>query len=175
MSLMTISLSLTLLISALSISFTKMSSPLAMGLVLLTQTILICLITGASSKSVWFSYILFLIFLGAMLVLFIYVASLASNEQFFFSPKMTTSIPLIILTSLLMALFLDPLPNPQPINIEQSSTLLTETLNSSFLIVSMIYSSTSMNLTIFVVLYLLLTLIVVVKITGFFYGPLRLS
>nr|YP_010254535.1 NADH dehydrogenase subunit 6 [Lysmata debelius]QUA00610.1 NADH dehydrogenase subunit 6 [Lysmata debelius] len=172
---MSMSLSLILVISALSISFTKMSSPLAMGLVLLSQTVLICAITGISSKSMWFSYILFLIFLGAMLVLFIYVASLASNEQFFFSPKMLTSFPLLIFLALLLSLILDPMSSSQPVNIEQSSTLLTETLNSTYLTVSMIYSSTSMNLTIFVVLYLLLTLIVVVKITGFFYGPLRLS
>nr|QNV11699.1 NADH dehydrogenase subunit 6 [Rhamphomyia barbata] len=73
---------LSLMIMISSFIFMQMNHPLAMGLMLLMQTFLICLITGLMTKSFWFSYILFLIFLGGMLVLFIYVTSLASNEMF---------------------------------------------------------------------------------------------
>ena len=50
-----------------------------MGLTLLIQTILVSIISGLITKTFWFSYILFLVFLGGILVLFIYVTSLASN------------------------------------------------------------------------------------------------
>merc|ERR1712198_806681 len=100
------------LITALSLFFTRLSHPLAIGLALLSQTILICLITGLSSSSFWFSYILFLIFLGGILVLFIYVTSLASNEMF--TPSIT--IAFVFTRVLLLSrglLFIDPMIIPK--------------------------------------------------------------
>nr|DAA06218.1 TPA_exp: truncated NADH dehydrogenase subunit 6 [Drosophila persimilis] len=88
------------LILTTSIIFLNMIHPLAMGLTLLIQTIFICLISGLMTKSFWYSYILFLIFLGGMLVLFIYVTSLASNEMFNLSISST-----LFSTSILFILF----------------------------------------------------------------------
>nr|YP_009253822.1 NADH dehydrogenase subunit 6 [Helice tientsinensis]YP_009346402.1 NADH dehydrogenase subunit 6 [Helice latimera]ALK01308.1 NADH dehydrogenase subunit 6 [Helice tientsinensis]AOR53779.1 NADH dehydrogenase subunit 6 [Helice latimera] len=155
-----------------SLLFTQLSHPLAMGLLLFIQTILISLTVGIYNFSFWFSYILFLVFLGGMLVLFIYVASLASNESFSFS--LTTFLFSISLVSLFMfvLLFLDPLiisPN--------SSSLSTSSLKyylSTPMIINWIYNTPSMIFTIFIVSYLLLMLIVVVKIVNLFKGPLRL-
>lgn len=168
-------INLILIISILSIIFTRITNPLAIGLTLLIQTILICGATGISSKSIWFSYILFLIFLGAMLVLFIYVASLASNEQFIFSPTWAILTPVIIILPIILVSLIDPLIITQVVPIEISFISDTEVLQSTPFNVRIIYRITTINLTIFVILYLLLTLIVVVKITAFFYGPLRLS
>nr|ANF05068.1 NADH dehydrogenase subunit 6 [Mierspenaeopsis hardwickii]AQZ21922.1 NADH dehydrogenase subunit 6 [Solenocera alticarinata] len=156
-----------------SILFTQLLHPLAMGLMLLIQTIMICIMAGLSMKSFWFSYILFLIFLGAMLVLFMYIASLASNETFSFSPTLS----MFTFMSLFMSTFLiimDPLTLNTPISVEQSS-LSSNLFKSTPTILSIIYNQSSMNLTLFMVFYLLLTLIVVVKITNTFFGPLRLS
>nr|YP_009255997.1 NADH dehydrogenase subunit 6 [Solenocera crassicornis]YP_010580177.1 NADH dehydrogenase subunit 6 [Solenocera melantho]ANF05081.1 NADH dehydrogenase subunit 6 [Solenocera crassicornis]AXJ93132.1 NADH dehydrogenase subunit 6 [Solenocera crassicornis]UZS90561.1 NADH dehydrogenase subunit 6 [Solenocera melantho] len=168
------SLIITLLpiISVSAFMFTRLLHPLAMGLSLLTQTLMICLTAGLFNKSFWFSYILFIIFLGAMLVLFIYVASLASNETFKFS---STFLFLVMMTSSLslILLFMDPLTLNLPINISQSS-LQMNTCSPTPSLLSIIYNNTTMNLTLFIVLYLLLTLIVVVKITNTFFGPLRL-
>nr|URW97635.1 NADH dehydrogenase subunit 6 [Lysmata sp. 1 LQZ-2020] len=160
----------------MTLLFTQMQTPLAMGLILLIQTLLVCGTAGILTKSTWFSYILFLIFLGAMLVLFIYVASLASNEQFSLPSLSTMSlftfIPSILAVS---SFFLDPMLLFQSISMEISSLSLQELLSSTPFNVSVIYSPTSMNLTIFIILYLLLTLVIVVKITESFWGPLRLS
>nr|YP_010049520.1 NADH dehydrogenase subunit 6 [Mirocaris indica]QPL15855.1 NADH dehydrogenase subunit 6 [Mirocaris indica] len=159
---------------ALSLSFARMLHPLAMGLTLLFQTVVICITSGLSTKSMWFSYILFLIFLGAMLVLFIYVASLASNEAFTLS---LTLISISLLTIFLGSLFwlLDPLLLSLKTSIESSFIETSQFLFSTQSILSTIYNPTSANLTLFIILYLLLTLIVVVKITSTFFGPLRLS
>nr|UEV85631.1 NADH dehydrogenase subunit 6 [Thalamita sima] len=156
----------------LSFLFTRLVHPLSMGLTLLIQTILISLAAGLATYSYWFSYILFMIFLGGMLVLFIYVTSLASNESFSFSYS-TLAASLIILFSLVpLTLIWDYFFNMFSAQLPLSS-LDMET--SNVFIISWIYSINLMNFTLFIIIYLLLTLIVVVKITNLFKGPLRLS
>nr|YP_010546134.1 NADH dehydrogenase subunit 6 [Plesionika edwardsii]UYG50024.1 NADH dehydrogenase subunit 6 [Plesionika edwardsii] len=159
---------------AISLMFTSMTHPLAMGFTLLTQTILICLTAGLLSKFMWFSYILFLIFLGAMLVLFIYVASLASNESFSLSAP---SAAMLGAMSAFLPLFMlmDPLVPLVKQTIEKSFLTANFTLSTTQYNLSAIYNPSSMTLTLFIILYLLLTLIVVVKITSSFFGPLRVS
>nr|YP_009992277.1 NADH dehydrogenase subunit 6 [Chasmagnathus convexus]QNN90150.1 NADH dehydrogenase subunit 6 [Chasmagnathus convexus] len=155
-----------------SFLFTQLSHPLAMGLMLFTQTVLISITVGAYNFSFWFSYILFLVFLGGMLVLFIYIASLASNESFSFS--LTTFFFSLMFLSLFVfvILSLDPLvisPNSSSL----SPTSLSSLVSTPF-IINWIYNTPSMIFTISIVSYLLLMLIVVVKIISLFKGPLRL-
>jgi len=106
--------------------------------------------------------------------LFIYVTSLASNEMF------KPSIVLIVLISIVLiirifVIAMDPIILPQikssriPVNMNSNPYSMDVSL------ISTIYSPTTIKLTIFIVFYLLLTLIVVVKITDTFFGPLRLS
>nr|YP_009912345.1 NADH dehydrogenase subunit 6 [Cyclograpsus intermedius]QLD96864.1 NADH dehydrogenase subunit 6 [Cyclograpsus intermedius] len=155
-----------------SLLFTQLSHPLAMGLMLFIQTVLVSITIGVSNFSFWFSYILFLVFLGGMLVLFIYIASLASNEPFSFS--LTTFSFFLLLTSLLIFILflLDPL-TITPNSTSLSSSSLKYTISTPF-IINWIYNTPSMIFTIFIVSYLLLMLIVVVKIVNLFKGPLRL-
>nr|UBN09064.1 NADH dehydrogenase subunit 6 [Geoscapheus robustus] len=152
--------------SLLSILFTQMNHPLAMGLILLSQTIMISMITGLSTQSFWFSYILFLIFIGGMLVLFIYITSLASNEMFIVSTKLLY----LMIIVLLLAFFLE-MNFPNLINQESSMFLMIN--NSTPLPVLKLYSYPTGMLTIMMAIYLLITLIAVVKIINIFSGPLR--
>nr|AVN67432.1 NADH dehydrogenase subunit 6 [Gromphadorhina oblongonota] len=150
-----------------SFMFTQMNHPLAMGLMLLTQTILVAMITGLMSHSFWFSYILFLIFLGGMLVLFIYVTSLASNEMF------TLSTPLTI-TMMFLIPFILILMNKPFIIKSQETLMFQSTLNSLInLPLIKLYNLPTNIITIILASYLFLTLIAVVKITNIFVGPLR--
>uniref|UniRef100_UPI0030E36650 NADH dehydrogenase subunit 6 n=1 Tax=Ocypode rotundata TaxID=1844313 RepID=UPI0030E36650 len=162
-------LTLPLLLS-LSILFTQLSHPLALGLTLLVQTTLISITVGVSTYSFWFSYILFLVFLGGMLVLFIYVASIASNEAFMFSIPYFIFIMSMIFFSLFI-LFIDPLMMLSNSSLPSSSPSFFFTPH----IISWIYNTPSMSFTIFIISYLLLMLIIVVKIVNLFKGPLRLS
>ena len=156
----------------LSFLFTRLVHPLSIGLTLLIQTVLISLTAGLSTISYWFSYILFMIFLGGILVLFIYVTSLASNESFSFSYS-TLAISLILLLLLIpLTLIWDYFFNSFAAQLPLSS-LNIET--SNVFIISWIYRTNLINFTLFIIIYLLLTLIVVVKITNLFKGPLRLS
>nr|YP_010936707.1 NADH dehydrogenase subunit 6 [Tzotzilthelphusa villarosalensis]WKW91703.1 NADH dehydrogenase subunit 6 [Tzotzilthelphusa villarosalensis] len=155
----------------LSFLFTQLSHPLAMGMTLLLQTIMMSLTIGIFSYSFWFSYILFLIFLGGMLILFIYVASLASNEMFNFSLYVFTSLSMMLILMTMLSMLIDP------ISISSFSSMLTSSVNnhlSTPMTISWIYNYPSMMFTLFIILYLLLTLIIVIKIINMYKGPLRL-
>nr|QHD48043.1 NADH dehydrogenase subunit 6 [Leptalpheus forceps] len=161
---------------SLSLSFTQLSHPLALGLTLIFHTLMICITATVWAKLSWFSFILFIIFLGATLVLFIYIASLASNNKFFLSTQLTMFIPstiLLTLGMLIMNLLPDNLVSSIGTTMELSSIKIDSlsTMNS----ISPLFDLTSAKITSFVILYLLLTMIVVVKLTSKCSGPLRKS
>nr|YP_009175375.1 NADH dehydrogenase subunit 6 [Neuronema laminatum]AKZ17623.1 NADH dehydrogenase subunit 6 [Neuronema laminatum] len=155
----------------LTFNFINMIHPLSMGLILLMQTIIISLLCGLMTYTYWFSYILFLIMVGGMLILFIYMTSLASNELFIF--KMNNLLyNLIIFFIFLISILLYDNFFSMMINLEnmQFMNMMMEE-NSSNLI--KLYNNPSMNMTLMLINYLLLTLIIVIKITNINYGPLR--
>nr|UXG57139.1 NADH dehydrogenase subunit 6 [Bactrocera sp. 'yunnanensis'] len=157
-----------------SLIFIQMNHPLAMGLMLLIQTLQICLLTGSLAKSFWFSYILFLIFLGGMLVLFIYVTSLASNEMFSMSMKLVTICVTSMVMLMLLSLIIDKLWTSSFIqNLETQSYGINSINQENSLSLHKLYNFPTNLVTILLMNYLLVTLIAVVKITKLFYGPLR--
>nr|YP_002213648.1 NADH dehydrogenase subunit 6 [Atelura formicaria]ABS88986.1 NADH dehydrogenase subunit 6 [Atelura formicaria] len=164
---MIMKMSLIYLTMIITLAFMNMNHPLAMGLTIILQTVLICLVTGITNQTFWFSYILFLIFLGGMLVLFIYVASLASNEMF--------SLPslkfFILLAPLPILLFTDPIMLTSHNNLPETNQEWTNILSPTY----KLYNQSIMMLTIVLILYLFLTLIAITKITKLHSGPLRPS
>nr|AXF46527.1 NADH dehydrogenase subunit 6 [Penion cuvierianus] len=58
-----------------------MSQPLSLGLVIMMSTLLMCFISAITLSS-WYGYILFLIYVGGLLVMFAYVAALSPNVLF---------------------------------------------------------------------------------------------
>lgn len=149
--------------------FITLNHPLAIGIVLLIQTVLTALITGLIIPTYWFSYILFLVFLGGMLVLFIYVTSLASNEIF----RISLTNSLIIILSVILPLTLITWDyfvtnyTLRTLSIADTRSLyLSSTLEK-------IYSYPTAIFTLTLILYLLLTLVIIVNITRIHAGPLR--
>nr|UJG45498.1 NADH dehydrogenase subunit 6 [Melanostoma scalare] len=164
------------LIMMFSFMFMQMNHPLSMGLMLLIQTLMICSITGLMTKTFWFSYILFLIFIGGMLVLFIYVTSLASNEMFTLSMKMIMMILLIFMLMMMMNFFMDKMTMMfNSLNIEMMSIINNNSyIKENILSLNKLYNYPTNMITILMINYLLITLIATVKITKLFYGPMRL-
>nr|YP_009114120.1 NADH dehydrogenase subunit 6 [Euphaea yayeyamana]AHC02118.1 NADH dehydrogenase subunit 6 [Euphaea yayeyamana] len=148
--------------------FMKMKHPMSMGIILLVQTIYICIITSSMAQNAWFSYILFLVFLGGMLVLFIYMNSVASNELFQTSKNfMWVMMPVLFMLPLMM---IDPMTL-----FNNSDEMYTMDNQSEFWQTSSMFNYPNNIMTILAVMYLFLTLIVVVKITESHQGPLRSS
>nr|AQP29207.1 NADH dehydrogenase subunit 6 [Cyrilliotermes angulariceps] len=147
-----------------SLMFTQMKHPMAMGLMLLMQTMMVCLISGTMYSSFWFSYILFMIMIGGMLVLFMYMTSLASNEMFSPSNKMMT-----MLTTLPILLYVMPMvTNNKEMN--KHDTMMENEITTT---TTVMYNQMMGTMTTMLVLYMLLTLIVIVNIINVAKGPLR--
>nr|YP_003433951.1 NADH dehydrogenase subunit 6 [Siphlonurus immanis] len=163
------------LILSMGLTFCLMKHPLAMGLILLIQTTYISVFSGLIAPTFWFAYILFLVFLGGMLVLFIYVTSLASNEMFSISSK-TLLFMLLFSTSLLIltVFFYDHNLWMTPMQTFTETPSLTSPYNISDYLYKL-YNTMSSIITILLISYLFLTLIIVVSITNIYEGPLRSS
>nr|YP_009350257.1 NADH dehydrogenase subunit 6 [Macrotermes malaccensis]AQP26694.1 NADH dehydrogenase subunit 6 [Macrotermes malaccensis] len=150
-----------------SMTFTQMKHPLAMGMMLLIQTTLMCLMSGMMYKSFWFSYILFMIMVGGMLVLFMYMTSLASNEMFSPSNKL---IIMMLMTLPALTLMMPSKTNNKEMN--EYSTMLENEITTT---TTVMYNQMMGMMTTLLVLYMLMTLIVVVNIINVSKGPLRHS
>nr|YP_010990344.1 NADH dehydrogenase subunit 6 [Capulus dilatatus]WOW98760.1 NADH dehydrogenase subunit 6 [Capulus dilatatus] len=78
-----------------------MSQPLSLGLVIMISTLLMC-VSSAMTLSSWYGYILFLIYVGGLLVMFAYVAALSPNILF----GSGNSLFLLLLFPVLVGFFL---------------------------------------------------------------------
>jgi hypothetical protein len=101
-----------------------------------------------------------------MLVLFIYVTRLASNEIFSLSTK------IIVVTAILIPriIFIENWTNSERKEITKHEIIIIEEITT---ITRKFYNQPNGIITILIALYLLITLIVVVKITNISKGPLR--
>lgn len=148
---------------------------MAIGLIILLQTFIICLIIGLITKTFWFSYILFLIFIGGILVLFIYVSSIASNEIFSISFKTIFISIILILRFLIIIIIIDKINYYPIINNNEINEIfnINSFLKENNLNLNKLYNFPTNLITILLINYLFVTLIAIVKITDIFFGPLR--
>ncbi|NP_059472.1 NADH dehydrogenase subunit 6 (mitochondrion) [Bombyx mori] len=156
-----------------------MNHPLSMGMMILMQTMITCMISGMLVKTYWFSYILFLIFLGGLLVLFIYVSSIASNELFLFNLNMKMlNIIIMMIIIIMMMYFINIKYNNLIENNSEMNKLFTKMLffnDENKINLNKMYNNQTSFLTMMLIIYLFVNLVAVVKITNIFYGPLRSS
>nr|AIM19546.1 NADH dehydrogenase subunit 6 [Diceroprocta semicincta] len=143
-----------------------MKHPLSMGLILLLQTIFSCMACSLILSSYLLSYILFLIFVGGMLILFMYMSSIASNEKFVFSMKLMF-INLLVLSVLIM--FMGKIE----LSMMKSDDQMSEFNEFSSLMLNKLYMFPYGNITLMMVIYLLFSMIVVVNIISLKSSPLR--
>nr|YP_009537828.1 NADH dehydrogenase subunit 6 [Chalinga pratti]AYN60545.1 NADH dehydrogenase subunit 6 [Chalinga pratti] len=168
---------LSFLLIFFSILLFFINHPFAMGLLILSQTFFTCLLSGMLINTYWFSYILFLIFLGGLLVLFIYVSSVASNELF--------KIPFInkfyFLFSIIMIFYFTYFFKN---NLNWMNFYFNEDMKNFFNLflffnneynfnLLKLYNKQNYYLMLMLIIYLFITLIAIVKITNIFFGPLR--
>nr|AML26199.1 NADH dehydrogenase subunit 6 [Scolytinae sp. BMNH 1274292] len=155
----------------LSTIFMFMNHPLALGSILMLQTMTMTMMSGTLFMNFWFSYILFLIMVGGMLVMFMYMTSVASNEKFFMSkPYKTLLMMVIFLTSNIMIYLTDKMMLTTSKTSMHKMITSIDLMNNSL---NKFFNTPNLILTIMLMLYMLLTLIAIVKITDKKMGPLR--
>nr|AXI98555.1 NADH dehydrogenase subunit 6 [Pseudoniphargus cupicola] len=163
---------MTLLLSSLSlvvsVMFLLTIAPLFMSLLIILQTITLAIIINMITMTSWFSFMLVMIYLSGMMVIFIYVSSMASNELFF--PNNYLLAPLFIIFAITTALVSNyMLGSPSDYTNELNLILTKITIFKTM----KMYSKPLFIMTILLILYLLLAMIMVSKNSSFSYGPLR--
>lgn len=151
---------LSLMLVFLSLRSLSLSHPVSLIVVIILQTIAIAALAGLYQNTFWFRYILFLIFLGGILVLFSYITSLASNYIFKFSfiPAATGALVAPIVAGILLT--------SPPIS-DTSAPNLNVIINKFYL--------QNFSLTFLLVIYLLIALLAVVNITKTYGKPLQIQ
>nr|UBA16582.1 NADH dehydrogenase subunit 6 [Pseudergolis wedah] len=168
---------LSLMLIFISTTMFFMNHPLSMGLLIMIQTFLMCILSGMFINTYWFSYILFLIFLGGLLVLFIYVSSIASNELFKNSFIHNIYFMMVIFFLLMISIkmknnltWMNFYFNDEMLNFFNMFLFFNSEYNINL---TKLYNEQTYFLMMMLITYLFITLIAVVKITNIFYGPLR--
>nr|YP_010952954.1 NADH dehydrogenase subunit 6 [Empoascanara circumscripta]WMQ52397.1 NADH dehydrogenase subunit 6 [Empoascanara circumscripta] len=150
---------LMLMISSMT-PFTK--NPMSLGFLLLTQTMMMIMLINTILLTSWFSMITFLMMIGGLLIIFMYMSSIASNEKF----KIKINFSILII---MMILISDEMIMENQMKETQN---IMVSFNSDLSLIKL-YNEKSMMLTIMMVLYLLITMICVSKIVKHHEGPLR--
>nr|ALO76945.1 NADH deshydrogenase subunit 6 [Oxytelus sp. OXY01] len=148
-----------------SIMFIFMKHPISLGMILLFQTIMTALLMNSLLMNAWFSYIMLLVMIGGLLILFIYMTSLVSNEKFKFNP-------LILMMNFIYFILMSMLYFTEKFNLTMvinTNPMLIYNLPMNFN--KFLMSNTMIML--MMIIYLLIVMIAVVKISNFKSGPLR--
>nr|AVJ52598.1 NADH dehydrogenase subunit 6 [Symphylus caribbeanus] len=150
---------------SLAVMFLWLSHPLSMGFILILQTMIIAITSGMMLGNFFFSYIIMIIMLSGALVLFIYMASVASNEKF----KTPVSMMITFLVTFIVSMSV--------INktIEINDYPTNNSLVYSVITLTKLFNSMSAYLTGMMIIYLLLTMIIVSFIASSKEGPLRMK
>nr|VFU78616.1 NADH dehydrogenase subunit 6 [Proasellus escolai] len=131
---------------------------------LLTSTLMIVILLGLLGSFPWLSYILFLIFLGGILILFTYVSSLSSNLLLSKIQFETIMVSTMLAAVLLM---LNSTPH------DTSGYMLSA--HDSNMFMKELFTPVFYFLYLYLFIYLLITLLYVVVIMKVYYAPLRSS
>lgn len=130
--------------------------PISLGFIL----IFYALVTGLLSiilRNSWFFYLLVLVFLGGVIILIIYISTLSANEKFFLD---NAGLPMMFVLFLSLSL----------IFYFEFNNRINISIKNCF--ISNVYEQSNSRLTIILILYLLLTILCVVKLVKFEKGPL---
>jgi NADH-ubiquinone oxidoreductase chain 6 len=144
------------IITSILIAIPTAAAPLSLGLWIWILA-LITAIISALSISPWFGFIIFLIYIGGILVIFAYFAAISPNQQLYISQLLlVTIIPFSIWT---IIIFLQPF----------FFTFSFPTTNPSISIIILLNPSPLIILA----LILFFALVAVTKVSSFNRGPLR--
>nr|YP_010554630.1 NADH dehydrogenase subunit 6 [Hydromanicus huapingensis]UYO79250.1 NADH dehydrogenase subunit 6 [Hydromanicus huapingensis] len=165
-------LMLTSIMILLTVILMITKNPLLMGFLIIIQTLMLCLMMNFNSSIYWMSYITYLIMLGGILILFMYMCSISSNETIKFNTNIALTLPPFLM--FMMFNFL----STKWINKNMSMTNYSIDFflnNNNIINISKMYNKFSMIITIMLITYLLISLTMVTTFTNNNLGPLRSS
>nr|YP_010341272.1 NADH dehydrogenase subunit 6 [Stenamma diecki]UNZ99532.1 NADH dehydrogenase subunit 6 [Stenamma diecki] len=145
--------------------------PISMIILLIIYTMMVCLIMSMWSFNYMYSIITFLMMISGMLIIFLYFASLISNEQFklnmntYLLTNFIVNLAFMVYFMLNWTILTPPYPNTLTYNINSNESLMLHNLNNTpFNNLESIYLYPFNNLTFLCIMYLLLALFSIIKI-----------
>nr|QTF76113.1 NADH dehydrogenase subunit 6 [Holarthrothrips indicus] len=147
------------LLMFITINMVTETFPMMLGFYVLSQAFLYSILMSSLILYSWFSYLLFIIMLGGLLILFIYVISTINDEI----TNYKSSKMFLVFLSLIMLLL--SLYSKNSIMILNNTSTLNKYSNMemlNFIYLLPLMSVTNSKITIYMFLYLFLTMIVVV-------------
>nr|AOY39523.1 NADH dehydrogenase subunit 6 [Hypothenemus sp. BMNH 1040003]AOY40290.1 NADH dehydrogenase subunit 6 [Hypothenemus sp. KM-2015] len=147
-----------IIMSYISIMMMALKHPLSVSMALIIQALLAAITTGLFFNYFWFGFILFLVIVGGVMILFVYMTSIASSEKF----KSPSPLKSILMFTIITLMTLSTL-----------KTMTIKTNNELTKTFMEYFNSNNMQMMIFLMIYLFVALIAVVKISDKNSGPLR--
>lgn len=135
-----------------------LSHPIRLRISLILIAILARIISLWINSS-WFFYLIVLVFLGGVIILIIYIRTLAANEKFRRISINYNTIGIILMVRLSILVVL-------------KYKNILQFIRRNNTAVGIIYEASNFSLLLFLITYLLLTLVCVVKLVKFESGPL---
>nr|YP_010879048.1 NADH dehydrogenase subunit 6 [Batracomorphus rinkihonis]WHE42700.1 NADH dehydrogenase subunit 6 [Batracomorphus rinkihonis] len=140
----------------------NLKNPMSMSMMIISKTLLICMMMNFMSLTSWLSMMFFLMMVGGLLIIFSYMTSTVSNEKSKFKVNLTMILILIF-----------PLENNMIENIMNENEMINSNFEITKFSMIKLFNKKSMNLSIFIIIYLLMTMIMVSKLIMKNMGPLR--
>nr|YP_010021596.1 NADH dehydrogenase subunit 6 [Paurocephala sauteri]QOL10537.1 NADH dehydrogenase subunit 6 [Paurocephala sauteri] len=140
----------------------NLKHPLLFSMFILCQTILTCIYTRFLMKSSWLSMTIFMMMVGGLMILFIYITSLSKNMKFT-KINFTKMMPYFIISIFLSSFY------PQ-FNYSNENMQLMDIFNMEMY---KIFCPMNIKSSIFMFLYLLFMLIIMINLLKYEKGPLR--
>nr|QDI93411.1 NADH dehydrogenase subunit 6 [Vesperocoris paddocki] len=162
---------MTMIMLTTNMLFIFMNHPMSMGLTLIIQTVIVSIMSGMMMKTFWMSYILVITMLSGMLVLFVYMSSVASNEKF----KNKTSLMGLFMIMMVMSIMFLFLSKKMIIKNNYLGMEMILIKNMEINQLNKMFSSKNLMITITLVLYLFMTMIVSTHLVNISEGPMRLK
>lgn len=151
--------------------FLLTKTPPSIGLILIIQIIFISLILRGITLNYWFSFILFIVIIGGLIVLFIYITRIIPNSIHKINWKIILYIRIIFFTSILLIYIINFNLLLNKISID--SINLISLFKNNYFYLTKIYNFPLNYLFLLRVIYLLLTLIIAAKLVKSSYGSIR--
>nr|WNS64791.1 NADH dehydrogenase subunit 6 [Barbronia cf. gwalagwalensis LYKG002] len=148
---------MSLLLLSLTAMIMILNTPILLLFMILLMALSLSWLT-AMMYSAWFSFLIFLIYIGGMMVMFSYFVALSPNQ--FMKIKTSMTIMMITLFMFSIPVMTYPLPSNQ-LNQNQSFSSLS------------LYSLYNIPILMLMIIMLLLMMVMVVKLSNLSKGPLR--
>nr|YP_009987580.1 NADH dehydrogenase subunit 6 [Tropidocephala brunnipennis]QBZ38053.1 NADH dehydrogenase subunit 6 [Tropidocephala brunnipennis] len=147
-----------------------MNHPISLGSILMTQSILTSMNLIFITKNSWYSMILFLTFSSGMMIMFMYMSSISSNEKFQPSIKMFYMIIILMFTTVIMKTDWNLILN---FKLNEQTLMFMDNEEKPSIIKNI--SKNKVYLTILITMVILIVLIAISNLINSFEGPLKLT